>query len=145
MRSTRHSRSSGFSLVEVIVALVLIGVVAAVATTFISNSMTQVHRPRETLSAAFSIQAVMENVVARHAALGDLSDLSAEIGPENSSANNSLGIYQVQHNRFIAFNNSNDEISTTTNSLLKVSIQNDLGEKITRLFSGRTVRCHSTP
>ena len=136
MKETLCRKRSGFTLVEVIVALMLVSVLAAMMMTFISQSLNQVNRPRETLDAVLSLQSVMESVVARHELLGDLSDLSAEVGSESSSASNNFGVYQVQHNRFVTFDGGKAEISSTNNSLLKISIRNDLGETVTRLFTG---------
>jgi type II secretory pathway pseudopilin PulG len=136
MNASRQLQGAGFSLVEVIFALVLIAVAGAMLVTLVSRSSTQVNRPRETLSEALSLQSVMENIVARDAVLGDLSVLSAEIGSEGSAANNSFGVYDVLHNRFVEFDGANQEVvAVTTTNLLKVSIRDNLGETITRLFS----------
>jgi prepilin-type N-terminal cleavage/methylation domain-containing protein len=134
MSKNRNLSSKGFSLIEVIVALVLISIAAASLVTYISHSANQVNRPRETLRDILSLQAVMENVVARHNALMDVDSLSAEIGSEGNSVDNNFGVYYVRHNRFVEFDGANEEMSAVTNELLKVSIQNDLGESLTRLF-----------
>jgi prepilin-type N-terminal cleavage/methylation domain-containing protein len=134
MRTNRNLSSKGFSLIEVIVALVLISIAAASLATYISGSANQVNRPRETLRDILSLQAVMENIVSSHNALMDVDALSAEIGSEGSSENNDFGGYYVLHNRFVEFDGANEEMSAVTNDLLKVSIQNDLGESLTRLF-----------
>ena len=134
MSTNRNLSSKGFSLIEVIVALVLISIAAATLATYISRSANQVNRPRETLRDILSLQSVMENVVSRHNVLMDVDALSAEIGSEGNSANNNFGVYNVMHNRFVDFDGANEEMSAVTNDLLKISIQNDLGESLTRLF-----------
>ena len=136
MSMPKLPKRTGFSLIEVIVALLLVGIAAAIMATYISQSLNRVNRPRETISSAFFLHAVMENIVARHDVLGDLSDLSAEIGAESSAADNNFGVYQVQHNRYVDFNGGNVEFASASNALLKVSIRNELGETLTRLFTG---------
>ena len=134
MSTNRNLSSKGFSLIEVIVTLVLISIAAATLATYISRSANQVNRPRETLRDILSLQSVMENVVSRHNVLMDVDALSVEIGSEGNSANNDFGVYNVLHNRFVEFDGANEEMSAVTNDLLKISIQNDLGESLTRLF-----------
>jgi prepilin-type N-terminal cleavage/methylation domain-containing protein len=134
MSTNRNLSSKGFSLIEVIVALVLISIAAASLATYISGSANQVNRPRETLRDILSLQSVMENIVSSHNALMDVDALSLEIGSEGNSENNDFGGYYVLHNRFVEFDGDNEEVSAVTNDLLKVSIQNDLGESLTRLF-----------
>ncbi len=135
MSTIAGRRQEGFTLIEVILALVLIAIAGAMLATLVSRSTTQVNRPRETLGAAFSLQAVMENIVARHIVLGNLGALSAEIGSEGSTPDNDFGVYEVLHNRYIAFDGGNQEVlATVTNNLLKISIRDNLGETITRLF-----------
>jgi len=136
MNNLKHNRRSAFTLIEVIVALVLISIAGAMMATLISRSLVQVNRPREMLAEAFLLQSVMENIVARHSALSDVDVLSQEVGGEGIRINNSFGLYTVQHNRFVWFDGFSQEIgASATNNLLKISIQNDLGEKITRLFA----------
>ena len=134
MSTDRNLSSKGFTLIEVIVTLVLVSIAAASLATYISRSANQVHRPRETLRDILSLQAVIENIVSSHNALMDVDALSLEIGSEGSSADNDFGVYYVLHNRFVEFDGANEEMSAVTNELLKVSIQNDLGESLTRLF-----------
>ena len=136
MSATGHRERTGFSLIEVIVALLLMAIAAAIMVTYISHSLNRVHRPRETITSVFSIHAVMENIVDRHDVLGDLSDLSAEIGAESSAADNDFGVYQVKHNRYVDFDGANSEFTSASNALLKVSIRNEFGETLTRLFTG---------
>ncbi len=126
---------SGFTLVEIIVALVLIAIAASILAMLISRSTTQANVPRQVLREAFALQAVMENVVARHEALDDLSALRDEIGDEGSAVDNDFGVYTVLDNHNVAFDADDKEEAVATNGLLKVSIQNQVGETISRLFT----------
>jgi prepilin-type N-terminal cleavage/methylation domain-containing protein len=135
MTKTIRAGRSGFTLVEIIVALVLIAIAASILATLISRSTTQANVPRQVLREAFALQAVMENVVARHEALDDLAALKDEIGDEGSAVDNDFGVYTVLDNHNVAFDADDQEEAVATNGLLKVSIQNQVGETISRLFT----------
>jgi prepilin-type N-terminal cleavage/methylation domain-containing protein len=64
-----------------------------------------------------------------------LTTLKNNIGAEGSSPDNSYGKYSVDKNRFIQFDpTTGNETSSATNDILKVSIKNDIGETLTALF-----------
>ncbi len=135
MNSDKCDRRAGFTLVEIIVALVLVGIAGAVLATLISRTAYQMNRPREVLREAFALQAVMENIVARHDELDDLGQLSAQIGDEGSLVDNAFGPYLVVDNHLVDFDAQDEEVASATNALLKVSIQNQVGETLSRLFT----------
>jgi prepilin-type N-terminal cleavage/methylation domain-containing protein len=133
---TRDLRSKrGFTLIEVIIAVVLVALAASILIVMVSRSAMGVHRPRVLLSKAYSLQATMENIVAFSRQIDDVDTLAEEVGVEGSSPANEFGNYLVEHNRFVAYDSEGDEVPATTNRLLKISIQNDLGETLTRLFA----------
>ncbi len=135
MKARDRERRRGFTLVEIIGALVLIAIAGSILTTLISRSTMQANVPRQVLREAFALQGVMENMVARHEELDDLETLMVEIGAEGSVADNDFGVYKVRHNHLVAFDADDQESVSATNELLKVSVQNGVGETISRLFT----------
>jgi prepilin-type N-terminal cleavage/methylation domain-containing protein len=134
MKARRLGNRDGFTLVEIIAALVLIAIAGAILTTLISRTASRMNRPRVLLQEAFALQAVMESIVAQHRELDDLGLLSHQIGDENGQADNDFGSYYVVANHRVTFDDDK-EVPSATNALLKVSIQNSLGETLTRLFT----------
>jgi prepilin-type N-terminal cleavage/methylation domain-containing protein len=134
IRAHRAERG-GFTLLEIIMALVLVALGGSILITLVSRSTSGVHRPRELLTDSFSIRATMENIVSRAAVLDDVDQLSGEVGAEGSDMANTFGTYTVEHNRFVAYDADGDETAAGTNTLLKVSIFNARGETLTRLFA----------
>jgi prepilin-type N-terminal cleavage/methylation domain-containing protein len=135
MKARRLGSRDGFTLVEIIVALVLIAIAGAILTTLISRTAIRMNRPRVQLREAFALQAVMENLVAHHKDLDDLALLSDQIGDEGADVANQFGSYQVVDNHLVTFDGDDAEVASATNSLLKVSIRNPLGETLSRLFT----------
>ncbi len=135
MKARRLGSRDGFTLVEIIVALVLIAIAGAILTSLISRTATRMNRPRELLREAFALQAVMENIVAQHEALDDLALLSDQVGDEGVDVDNQFGSYQVVDNHLVAFDGDDDEVASATNALLKVSVRNAVGETLSRLFT----------
>ena len=136
MRVARQDRAPGFTLIELIITLVMASILAAMFLPYLGRTFARSHLPRIWLQDAYSLQTVMENIISAHT--GTLDDLSAAIGTEGSSQANSFGSYDVIHNRFVGFDGGGNETTAPgTNNLLKVSVQNDLGDVLTRVrYSG---------
>lgn len=128
----------GFTLIEVIIAIIVMAILGTVAVSYLGTSLTNSSLPITNIKQSCALQTVMENITADYKAnfMSNLSGLSAAIGSGNQS--NGYGQYTVVDNKFIQFNSSGQEIaglSTDARPLLKVSIKNSLGEILTVLFS----------
>lgn len=123
-----HHRN-GFTLIEVIVTLLIAAIALAAVIPFLGDVFLRSHEPRRQLRQAMDLQAAMENVVAAHT--GTLDELQAYVGPEQQLFFNR---FRVLANGYVDFDSGN-EIASGQNRLLKVTIENDLGETLTRLFA----------
>ena len=129
----KQQQTRGFSLVEVIVAIVVTAVAATVAIPYLNGILTRSQRPMATLRAAIDLHTAMENIVGAYT--NNPAALSASVGAEGGSYQNVYGQYAVVYNRFIQFSGANaEQAATGTNLLLKVAIRNSQGETLTRLF-----------
>jgi len=125
----KRSFKTGFTLVEVIVAIVISALAMAALLPFLGDVFLLAHEPRVQLRDALSLQSVMEDLVAFHT--NGLDVLRVEIGNEGTHYR---GTFRVVDNHYTAFNNT-VEIPPATNNLLKVTLENGLGETVTRLFT----------
>jgi len=125
----KRSFKTGFTLVEVIVAIVISALAMAALLPFLGDVFLLAHEPRVQLRDALSLQSVMEDLVAFHT--NGLDVLRVEIGNEGTRYR---GTFRVVDNHYTAFNNT-VEIPPATNNLLKVTLENGLGETVTRLFT----------
>lgn len=142
----RHMARSGFSLIEVIATLVVLGVLAAAMMPFLGQTMTRSSQPALCLEAALDLGAVMANIVADYSASfrGDLEGLRAKIGDPAASG---YGEYQVAPggNGFVKFvggtatDIDGDPSDPEYGMYLKVTIQSAVagheGETLTHLFT----------
>ena len=134
---TDRIQRNGFTLVEVIASVVVAGVAIGILLVFMSRSLTMSHQPRESLHQVYRMQATMERIIASRE--GEISTLMSAIGPEGSAQQNDFGNYVVVRNRYVAFNEANQEINDDGSArLVRVTIQNPTtGETMTRLFTFR--------
>lgn len=120
----------GFTLIEVIVAVVISAIAMAAILPFLGRVFQLSHEPRTTLQAGLSLQSAMERLVARDMEQGhDPALLSQYVG---------AGSYEgqaVMENRFVTYVNG-QEGATTDRELLKIVLRNpETGETMTRLFA----------
>ena len=136
MKAIPGRRTHGFTLIELIITLVIASILAAMFLPYLGRTFARSHLPLIWLKDAYSLQSVMENILASHT--GTLADLSTAIGPERTSQDNAFGKYDVAQNRYIGFDAGGNETgSPATNTMLKVSVRNELGEVLTRIvYSG---------
>jgi prepilin-type N-terminal cleavage/methylation domain-containing protein len=128
MKRTVHARD-GFTLIEVVVTII-IGAIALVAILpFLGQVFLRSYEPRADLRDAMDLQAAMEMLVAVHT--NDLETLYQHVGPEGSAYE---GRFTVVERRFVDFP-GNVESVTTNRYLLKITLENDLGEQVSRLFA----------
>ena len=70
-----HRRTSGFTLIEVIVAIVLSAIALAAILPMLDKVFLLSHEPRTTLQAGLSLQSAMEDLVVWHEAHTNLYDV----------------------------------------------------------------------
>lgn len=124
-------RPAGFTLIEVVVAIVLSAIAMAAILPFLDRVFQLGFEPREQLREGLALQAAMEDLVAWQNT-NALARVQERVGAENSQY---LGQYRVLDNHFIAFADNSESAVVASNNLLKVTLQNSLGETATRLFA----------
>jgi prepilin-type N-terminal cleavage/methylation domain-containing protein len=127
---TGHYRRSAFTLVEVIVTLVLFSLVMAAVLPFLGKVFARSYEPRMQLHQSLGLQSAMEDVITCQT--NRLAELKQLIGSEGGTWR---GEYTVEENRYVHFISAQEAGSPATNSLLKVTLRNTLGERVTRLFA----------
>ena len=136
MINVPENKQGGFTLIEIILTLVIAAVVGAGLVQYLGSSLTKSSVSIQRLRQTLELQQVMENITAGYE--NDLSQLDAlktSIGSKNTNQDNDYGQYMVMENKFIEFNDTNNEINSSTQTLLKVTIRNDSGDILTTLFS----------
>ncbi len=121
---------SGFTLIEVIVAIVLSAIAMAAILPMLDRVFQLSHEPRTTLQAGLDLQTAMDELVAWDMAHTNNPVLLYDHVP--AAGGTFLG-QTVVFNGFTAFSGGG-EVAPTTNNLLKISLRNPLGETVTRLF-----------
>jgi len=123
-------RSRGFTLIEVLVAIVLSAIAMAAILPMLDQVFLRSHEPRTQLDEGIALQTAMENLVVWHT--NGLESLRLHIGAEGGSY---LGVYPVQDNHYVEFSGGTEAAAGTATNLLKVTLRNSLGEASTRLFT----------
>ena len=143
MRSLNRKGQKGFTLIEIIVAIVVGAIVTAIMYPYFGRALTGSSIPLARLRTTLNLQQVLENITADYEASGkttsNLDALQTAVGAEGADMNNDYGQYSVIHNRFIKFvGNSETPISTgEPHETLKVSIENEMGEILTVLYTAQ--------
>lgn len=125
-----RSKICGYTLIEVIVAMVVSAIAMAAILPFLGRVFQLGHEPRTSLQAGLDLQTAMERLVAWDMAQGhDPLALQAHIG---------AGTYdgqRVLENNFVAYRNG-VETATADRELLKVVLQSPgTQETMERLFA----------
>jgi len=146
MTTLTKLKSSGFTLVEVIITLVVAAIVGAMMFSVLGTSMTKSSDPIFRQQKSFALQQVMENLITAYEKYyaGDLPGFKDSIGVENSGLANqyaqyTTGQYTVMENRYIKFVSNQEQTANTTTdnlNLLKVTIKNSNNETLTYIFAG---------
>lgn len=132
MTTSRSTSRAGFTLIEVIATLVLTALAFLALLPFLDRVFLQSHEPRIQLQQAMNLQSAMENLVATHT--NTLANLSTRIGAAGTAAGDGVTVLE---NEYITFTGGLESGSPSSNNLLKVTLQNTLGEQVTRIFSER--------
>jgi len=147
-----RSGSGGFTLIEVIITLVLMGIAASMMTTLFSNAFTNSSQPLRTLGQDVNLSLVMEGMINAYESkadpttgaitTADLDALKGEIGAEGDTADKYGGPYKVIDNHYVEYDASGAEQDrgSTQTSILKVTIQSTSGDNkqtLTYLFTAR--------
>ncbi len=124
----------GFTLIEVIVTIVISAIALAAVVPLLGAVFMRSHEPHGQLRDGAELHSAMENLVARHLPGNgiDLESLRTAVGAEGSSPADGL---TVVHNRYVSFVGGVESGTPATNTLLKVTLANGLGERLSRLFA----------
>lgn len=133
MKMRGASRRRGFTLIEVIIALVLVAIAGTLLVVFMGAALTRSADSAITLGRTYKLQRVMENIRAA-SRTNSVIQVSASVGAEGTSQNNSFGEYDVIHNRTIQFVGNAEQHAPGTTNILKVTIRSDSGERLTALL-----------
>ena len=130
-----ENKQGGFTLIEIILTLVIAAVVGAGLVQYLGTSFAKSSVPIQRLRQTLELQQVMENITADYIKnVKDEVDLGVLKGKIDTPGTYGTS-YSVVVNKFIEFNDANNEIDSSTQTLLKVTIKKDSGDILTTLFS----------
>ena len=144
MRIKSRLAPQGFTFLELLVTILVVGLIAAMIAPFFGSGVLTSHIPIQNLQAATNLKGVMENINGQYLALTNktpaaLQALQTQIGSVNSvQTDPNFGSYRIEENQFIRFV-SGAEVNDATggNSILKVTISNTNGGTLTQLFTAQ--------
>lgn len=123
----------GFTLIEVIITLVVLGILAAMLVTAMGTSVSNSNQPVTRLQRTMALHQTMENIRAYFASSDDIALVKYAVGTGQQS--NSFGDYEVLENGFITFSSYNEAPGVVGDGILKVSIRDQAsGLTLTELF-----------
>jgi prepilin-type N-terminal cleavage/methylation domain-containing protein len=142
MMATALIRSQrAFSLLEIIVALIIVGIVVAMLVPFLGTAVTRSADAVISAQQHAYLNQVMENITSDFKRLSAtqpnfLTLLGNNVGLEGADMNNAYGTYRVINNRTISFpsGSSVTEVSDANGNILKVKISYQ-GYTLTALFA----------
>jgi prepilin-type N-terminal cleavage/methylation domain-containing protein len=120
----------GFTLVEVLVVIVLLTISLAAILPFLDQVYLMSYEPGAQLRENYALRSAMEELVVRHT--NGLDSLKQHVGEEGTSYQ---GHFIVVDNCYITFTANHEAGSVSSNNLLKITLENRLGETATRLFT----------
>lgn len=140
-RASQHPVSrQGFTLIEVIITLVMLGVLAAMLVTAMGTSVSNSNLPVSRLQQTMALHQTMENIRAYFAYCDDIAMVKTAVGIVDPDVpkSNSFGDYTVIENSYITFDppTSYDEgPGVVGDGILKVAIRDTAsGLTLTELF-----------
>jgi prepilin-type N-terminal cleavage/methylation domain-containing protein len=120
----------GFTLIEVLVVIVLLTITLAAILPFLDQVYLLSYEPGAQMRDNYALRSAMEELVLWHT--NDLDLLMQHVGDEGGSY---LGQFTVVDNHYITFTANQETDSVSSNNLLKITLENQLGETATRLFT----------
>mgnify|MGYP003586981919 FL=1 len=127
-------RPAGFTLIEVVAAIVLSAIAMAAILPFLSNVFLRSYEPRTQMDEGLALQTAMENLVVWHSSNSGLAGTnSLERLRQYVATNLPAGIVALETN-YVDFAGS-AETASTNPVLLKVTLANGFNEAVTRLFA----------
>lgn len=129
----KRSSTGGFTLIEVIVAIVLSAIAMAAILPFLGSVFQLSHEPRTTLQSALSLQAAMEQLVAWDMAhTNNPALLRAHVQAHGGT----YAGQDVVMNQYVAYVGGVETFATTSTNLLKISLRSpETQESVDRLFA----------
>jgi len=146
LRNNFRHRPCGFSLIEIIITLVVLGIAGAMLTVFMGPGITRSYDPIQALQNDASLQAVMEGMIAEQKTNSSYSSntaalvaFSAVVGASGSDQSNTYGQYHVDRNSLCDTDGSNVFTNNGTGPYLCVTISapGQSGSKISYLFTSQ--------
>jgi len=133
-----YENETGFTLIEIILTIIVGGILAALVVQFMGTSMVRSTEPVTMVQEAFSLSGIMEKITADYKDLLEtdptpLATLKTSVGGEGTSQDNKYGKYWVDHNHYITFDGSGNEVAGG-NNILKVTITK-ANQTLTALFT----------
>lgn len=133
--------NKGFTLIEIIIALVVAAILGTMLFTYSSTSVTQSTYSLTQMSQTADLQKVMENIFLDYK-LNFFNDLTGIQGKIGSAAvaqplSNSYGTYTLLYNNFIKFVGNSETAAEPDDpqDILKVTIRNNLGQTLSILLT----------
>lgn len=137
-----RTKTSGFTLIEVVITLVVVSVLITMVYTFFGSSFTNSAAPITRMGDSLKLQTVIENITADYLAsaktIAALATLKTSTGAEGSVQNNNYGQYTVVDNHYIKFVSNAEALTSGADplNLLKVTLKYSSGETLTALYYG---------
>ncbi len=127
-----ENKQGGFTLLEIILTLVISAIVATGLVQYLGTSLTKSSVAIQRAKQAYELQQVMEDITEDYR-----ENFSSNLVGLQNKISTYDGSYDVVDGDtgFISFAANNNEIDTDTQTLLKVTIKDDLGNILTTLFS----------
>ncbi len=117
-------------MIEVIITIVIGALALAAILPYLGAVFMRSNEPRVQLVHAVDLQAAMEDLVSIHT--NELSVLHQHVG---NVGEHYQGRFMILENHYVSFPGSTEVTEGVQTNLLKITLQNELGETITRLFS----------
>ncbi len=144
MRRAKNNRDKGFTLVEIIIAIVVAAILAAMVFSYSGTTLTQSVQPLNQAAKTMALQKVMENIFTDYNSnyKADLAGIQTKIGAEGTVCSAETPCiygqgYTVVDNHFIKFvDNSEAPLAAgDPQNTLKVTVKNDLDETLSILLT----------
>lgn len=134
------SFKNGLTLLEVIFALTLVGLLVAAMTPFIGRTLTMsgasMFELKKTLELATIMDAINQDYKNNYTT--DIETLRTRV---NAKVHYGTGNYTIVANKYIVYTDANNDRTWLesddglgTNKVLRVTIKNDMGTQFTRIF-----------